>query len=151
MFSRVLVAVDGGELTERVMTYALGLSDHPDLHFICAVDPEHFFSDATEVVFDAVGEHAAAIESAQRLVDRCVASATKAGSSATGHVVKQSPAEAILDTAKLVGADLIVMATHGRNGLIRAVLGSVAETVARQADVGVLLVPSHLAAFATSS
>ena len=146
MFSRVLVAVDGGELTASVTAYAIGLSEHPALHFMCAVDPEHFFSDATEVVFDAVGEHAAAIENAQRVVDRCVASATKAGASATGHVVKLSPENAILDTAKQVGADLIVMASHGRNGLMRAVLGSVTEAVARQADVAVLLVPSHLAA-----
>jgi nucleotide-binding universal stress UspA family protein len=39
------------------------------------------------------------------------------------------------------GADLIVMGTHGRTALARAVIGSVADKVVRQANVPVVLVP----------
>ena len=46
----------------------------------------------------------------------------------------------ILEAAKTLGADLIVMSTHGRGGLSRALLGSVAEAVAHHAPVPVLLV-----------
>jgi nucleotide-binding universal stress UspA family protein len=49
-------------------------------------------------------------------------------------------AEAILQAADDLGADLIVMGTHGRSGLGRAVLGSVTETVVRSATVPVLTV-----------
>ncbi|WP_034384414.1 universal stress protein [Deinococcus sp. YIM 77859] len=46
----------------------------------------------------------------------------------------------ILEVAREEGADLIVMSTHGRSGLGRALLGSVAEAVAHHAPVPVLLV-----------
>ena len=46
----------------------------------------------------------------------------------------------ILEAAQTLGADLIVMSTHGRSGLGRALLGSVAEAVTHRAPVPVLLV-----------
>ena len=46
----------------------------------------------------------------------------------------------ILEAARALGADLLVMSTHGRSGLSRALLGSVAEAVTRHAPVPVLLV-----------
>ena len=50
------------------------------------------------------------------------------------------PVDAILQTAKSCGADLIVIATHGRHGVARLMLGSVAERVARSSTVPVLTV-----------
>jgi nucleotide-binding universal stress UspA family protein len=49
-------------------------------------------------------------------------------------------AESILQAAKRLGVDVIVMASHGRSGLKRAVLGSVAEEVVRHASTPVLVV-----------
>lgn len=56
-----------------------------------------------------------------------------------------SPAQAIVDYARMKGIDLIVMGTHGRQGLSRLVMGSVAETVIRTASCPVLTVkhPEH--------
>jgi nucleotide-binding universal stress UspA family protein len=48
--------------------------------------------------------------------------------------------DVINQTAKDIGADLIVMGTHGRRGISRALLGSVAETVVRTAPCAVLTV-----------
>jgi len=56
------------------------------------------------------------------------------------HVETGDPAVQILDAAKRLGADLIVMATHGRKGLRRLVLGSVAERIVREAPCRVLSV-----------
>jgi universal stress protein A len=53
------------------------------------------------------------------------------------------PAEAIVDTAGRIDADLIVMTTHGRTGLNRFVLGSTAEQVMREAGCPVLSVRRH--------
>jgi nucleotide-binding universal stress UspA family protein len=50
----------------------------------------------------------------------------------------------ILDTAKALGCDLIVMGTHGRTGLGRLLMGSVAESVLRGADCPVLAVKTPL-------
>lgn len=55
------------------------------------------------------------------------------------HVRFGDPAAEILRFVNEVSADLIVMGTHGRGGLTRAMMGSVAEQVMRRADVPVLL------------
>jgi len=52
------------------------------------------------------------------------------------------PAEEIVTVAGIVAADLIVMGTHGRRGLKRLLMGSVAEQVLRQAACPVLTVRS---------
>jgi nucleotide-binding universal stress UspA family protein len=60
------------------------------------------------------------------------------------------PAEAILDEATRIGAELIVMATHGRSGLAEALLGNVAFDVVRRAGIPVMLVrPAKMAAPST--
>jgi nucleotide-binding universal stress UspA family protein len=56
------------------------------------------------------------------------------------------PAEEIVRYARSHGVDLIVVGTHGRSGVSRAVLGSVAERVARHAPCPVLTVPAGAAA-----
>ena len=53
------------------------------------------------------------------------------------------PASVIEDVVKEQGADMVVIGTHGRRGLARAVLGSVAEKVVRTSHVPVLAVPYH--------
>jgi nucleotide-binding universal stress UspA family protein len=50
------------------------------------------------------------------------------------------PWEAILEAAREVSADLIVMGTHGRHGFVKALLGSVTEKVVRTSSVPVLVV-----------
>ena len=55
-------------------------------------------------------------------------------------VMRGNPAVEVLQTAARLGIDLIVMATHGRKGLRRLVLGSVAERVVREAECPVLTV-----------
>jgi len=58
------------------------------------------------------------------------------------------PAEEILEEAREFGADLVVMATHGRSGVARLMLGSVAEAVLRRSEVPVVLVRHGLPAAA---
>jgi nucleotide-binding universal stress UspA family protein len=59
----------------------------------------------------------------------------------TAARVGEDVAEAICAEADERGVDLVAVATHGRSGLRRLVLGSVAEAVLRQARVPVLVVP----------
>jgi nucleotide-binding universal stress UspA family protein len=57
-------------------------------------------------------------------------------------IVDKAPAQAILETAESIDADLIVMGTHGRTGWRRALLGSVAENVVHHTDRPVLCIPA---------
>jgi nucleotide-binding universal stress UspA family protein len=69
---------------------------------------------------------------------------TKAPGVSFNEVVEiAEPQNAIPDWAKTNGVDLIVMSTHGRSGISRALLGSVTERVLRQAPCPVLAVPVH--------
>ncbi len=54
------------------------------------------------------------------------------------HLVQGSPAEEIVSVAHQQGVDLLVMGTHGRTGLKRVLMGSVAESAMRHADCPVL-------------
>lgn len=64
------------------------------------------------------------------------------------HLLHGYPADEILKLAESEGVDLIVLGTHGRKGLSRLLLGSVAEAVVRRANCPVLSVkqPDHVAA-----
>ncbi|MBA4019959.1 MAG: universal stress protein [Pirellula sp.] len=62
------------------------------------------------------------------------------------HLVYGAPADAIVALAKKENADLIVMCSHGRTGLGRLLLGSVAELVMRRAECPVLIVKPHVKA-----
>jgi nucleotide-binding universal stress UspA family protein len=64
-----------------------------------------------------------------------------AGGTIETRIVDKSPPEAILETAKAIDANLIVMGTHGRTGWRRALLGSVAENVVHHTDTPVLCIP----------
>lgn len=65
---------------------------------------------------------------------------------ATSSLKLDTPWRAIVEAARSLNADLVVMGTHGRRGIHRALMGSVAEKVVRLCDVPVLTVPSSDAA-----
>ena len=60
------------------------------------------------------------------------------------HLLSGWPADAILDYAKKIHADSIVMGTHGRTGIARVLMGSVAEAVVRRASCPVFTVKDEV-------
>jgi nucleotide-binding universal stress UspA family protein len=76
---------------------------------------------------------------AQRELDGIAAELTAGGLTARTVVQTGDPAQTIVAHARMGEADLIVMRTHGRAGLARAVVGSVAERVLTQSPVPLLL------------
>jgi nucleotide-binding universal stress UspA family protein len=79
-------------------------------------------------------------QNAQQTVDRSAAALKAAGFNARGRVIEAETRSGILDLASEWHADLIVLGSHGRKGLQRFMLGSVAESVARGAYCSVLIV-----------
>ena len=74
----------------------------------------------------------AAVDSAREL--------TGAGFSTEARVVRGDPRDALVDTARTMGADLVVVGSHGRTGLAKLVLGSVASHVVTHSPCSVLVV-----------
>ena len=77
---------------------------------------------------------------AERRLAAAVSQAERAGIATTGTLVKGAPAEVIVRVARREGADLIVIGTHGRSGLGRLFMGSVAARVLGTAKCPVLTV-----------
>ncbi len=75
---------------------------------------------------------------AQKALDDIVAKHETRGVELVTALVQGDPREAVLTKAEEVGADLIVMGTHGRRGIARALIGSVAESVVRTSSIPVL-------------
>jgi len=82
--------------------------------------------------------------SAGLVLDRWRDRAIAAGVSADVRTALGGTADEICAAADAIGADLIVIGTHGRGGLSHALLGSVAEKVVRKAPCPVLTVRPHM-------
>ena len=83
---------------------------------------------------------ASARAAARKQLDALVAKAHAAGARAKGLLLEGVPHERIARAAKAQRADLVVMGTHGRTGLARFFLGSVAERVVATSAVPVMTV-----------
>ena len=77
---------------------------------------------------------------AQNLASRAEQELRDAGYSTESHVVKGDPRDALVDLATSLRADLVVVGSHGRTGLAKLVLGSVASHVVTHAPCSVLVV-----------
>ncbi len=141
MYKRMLVPLDGSELSEVVFHYAKELAGRLGLETIllhvhsseeCDVSPLH----------QAYIERKAEIMK-QQVDDVRQKTATGQGDKAVqvrGELVSGYPAEEILRYADENNIDLILMATHGRSGVRRWVMGSVAEKVLQASKVPIWLV-----------
>jgi nucleotide-binding universal stress UspA family protein len=144
--TNILVPTDLSERAERALDYAcdlaasLGATVH--LVHVIAVPatavPELGVALASTMIDSLVADD-------QRALDTLAA--TRSGRCRMGNRVLATgdARDAICETAKQLGADLIVMGTHGRRGIVRALLGSVAESIVRSAPCPVLTVcsPDH--------
>jgi nucleotide-binding universal stress UspA family protein len=79
---------------------------------------------------------------AQSELAACVAKRKESGVEIVSILKQADAREAVLAVAEEVGADLVVMGTHGRRGIARALIGSVAESVVRTSPVPVMTVHS---------
>jgi nucleotide-binding universal stress UspA family protein len=79
-------------------------------------------------------------QTARTLLAREVDEVRKAEPSVGAVLAEGAAADAVVDRARALDADLVVLSSHGRTGVTRAVLGSVAEKVVRLCPVPVLVV-----------
>jgi nucleotide-binding universal stress UspA family protein len=150
MFKRILVAVDGTPIANRGLVTALALAkeQRATLHVVHVTDERAIVPtfDMAGYVPDYVDAMVASLrETGRRILAKAQALASKSGQKVEPYLLEtrgRGVAGAILQKARAVHADLIVMGTHGRRGMSRLVMGSDAEGVVREATVPVLLVRS---------
>ena len=143
----VLVPLDGSRLAEGALDPAIGFArDGAKLVLLRAVE-------AHSVPFsDPAAAQVAVIEEAEAYLAAVAARLRSAGATNVETSVWYGPpAESIAEAAGLRKADLIVMSTHGRTGLGRLVLGSVAESVLRTTSTPILLLRPETPAWAIAA
>lgn len=148
LYERILVPTDGSAASQPAIDHAVELATVHDatIHAVYVVNLASFSGVPTEGSWEGVsealereGEDAlAAVEEAAAVRSVPVERATLEG----------RPSSRIVEYATEEGCDLIVMGTHGRGGLDRLLLGSVAERVVRSAPVPVLTVQADQDEFA---
>jgi nucleotide-binding universal stress UspA family protein len=137
----ILVPHDFSETAQRALEFALDLAEPlgARIHVVFAYDVLAYgFPEAPAMATDT-----AQIERAARTALDDVASRARRPGVAVETVLRRGPAWSEINAAaKDTAANLIVMGTHGRRGVARALLGSVAEKVVRTAPCPVLTVHS---------
>lgn len=138
----ILCPVDLSDVSPSVLAYAVALgqwygADVTAMHVFPAwMPPAGFGTDAAWMTQVAEAREAMAHELRTLLAQASSAGSAPALRTAEGHAATE-----IVRHALELGADLIVMGTHGRSGFDRLTLGSVAEKVLRKAPCPVLTLP----------
>ncbi|MGE3807598.1 MAG: universal stress protein [Gemmataceae bacterium] len=140
-FKTILYATDFSQRSQPAFGLACSLAfDHgAKLVVVHAVPPPAVaFGEAlTQRVYEEALEHARRDLEKLRPTDPAVHFETR--------VMEGDPAAVILEAAREAGAELIVLGTHGRAGLSRVIMGSVAEEVLRKAHCPVVVMKAEQA------
>jgi nucleotide-binding universal stress UspA family protein len=141
LYQRILVPLDGSAVAEAVLPQVQMLAECSGaevvlLSVLSTPTYDYFIPDAAI----AVSVHEGQKNQSKAYLERVSAQLRALGLHVRAELCIGNVAESILDYAESSQADLIAMSTHGRNGIGRFLLGSVAEKVIRSAKVPVLLV-----------
>jgi len=147
MYDRILIPTDGSDVVEGAVDHALHLAELHDaeLHALYVVDTDAIdLSLGTEQVerlrAGKFGEMDELKARADRATGYIADRARERGIDVEEHVAAGRPHAAIADYADDHDVDLIVMGSHGRAGVKRALLGSVTERVLRSSSRPVMVV-----------
>lgn len=141
MANRILVPVDESDQSRTAFEYALEVHPDASMTVLHVIDPRDFRTYGgiegwidMEQIAEQQREHAKRIveEARERAADRDVTVSTE--------VVTGKAPRVIVDYAAEHGFDQVVIGSHGRSGVSRVLLGSVAERVVRRSPVPVTVV-----------
>jgi nucleotide-binding universal stress UspA family protein len=149
MYANILLSTDGSEVARQGVKHGMALARalNAKATVITVTEPLPIYYGSghasgwmpSQEEFDRFD--AACEEQAGKLLDEARAMAEEIGISAEFlHVPNAHPATAIIETAKSRGCDLIVMASHGRRGLRKLILGSQTSEILVDGSVPVLVV-----------
>jgi len=147
-FAHVVVAVDGSNPSQAATAFALTLAarEGARVSFCSAVDPVTTYVAAAESAAIDLGATVAALRDEARGV--CLEAMTRAaahGVDAVSSVIDGNPVDVLERFAEQNAGEAIVVGTHGRRGVARAILGSVACEMVRSARIPVFIVRAEAA------
>ena len=143
MFKKILVPTDGSDIAQKAATTAaqLAKSQGAEIVGVYVIDPFPYIGigDASAAGLQSYLSEARSV--ATQALDALGRVCAAEGVPCAGDTIERNVVyEGVIETAKAEGCDLIVMASHGRQGVKALILGSVAQKVLTHATVPVLIV-----------
>lgn len=143
MTQHILLPLDGSRTSTQATTKAVAQAKAfgAAVTAVYVIDPYPFTGVGADVAYGQAQYMAAATAEATQVMEGARQAIEAAGVVVHTRVVEaHSVWRGILDTAQEVGADMVVIGSHGRSGIEKLVLGSVAQSVVSHARVPVLVV-----------
>jgi nucleotide-binding universal stress UspA family protein len=143
MAETIVVGTDGSDTAQQAVAEAVRLAKALDaeLHLVTAFEPlrrsKVHAPEGAQKFYGPMSN-----ELARSTIDDAASRVRAAGVKVEPHMVQRDPADALLDVAKEVGANLIVVGSQGMSGA-RRLLGSVPNKVSHEARCNVLIVSTH--------
>ena len=150
MYKHLVVAVAGSNTSLNALQHAssLAVAGNAQLTLVTVANPSEYMTLAPEFLQHESYE-AAAISGGNEVLAEASLAAKNAGvANVQTHLLvasrgEKEMAQELVDFADTQGADLIVIGTHGRTGLMHLLMGSFAETVMRQSHLPLLVIRSQ--------
>ena len=145
MFTRIMLATDGSKLSQKAVKIAIDMASKFNAELVAVkVIPRYvqtyFEGSFTVADIDVKSIEAQWAAGAQVVLDKIATSATAKGVSVKTSVIKSDDiSEGLVKAANKMKVDLIVMASHGRKGIKRLLLGSETQNVLTHSEVPVLV------------
>jgi nucleotide-binding universal stress UspA family protein len=143
MFKRILVPVDGSGASLRAVDKAVVLAQafNGRIDLVNVIDAYPFVGIGADFTYGQNQYLAAATASANQALARAEAAVAAGGVPCQRKIIEAHVVhEGILEAVEALGADLIVMGSHGRHGFQKLLLGSTTQRVLSHADLPVLVV-----------
>ncbi len=144
IFHHIVIPLDGSELAENSLSYleTFSLTAETEVELVRAVPPvELHYKAALPVDTRAEKElNQSSRKEAQEYLERVKAKIGPSPAKVTTRTIQGNPADAIVDHLNSSGADLLLMATHGRSGPSRWIWGSTAERILRSTCIPTFIV-----------
>jgi nucleotide-binding universal stress UspA family protein len=143
---RFVVALDGSPLAEEALTPAIALAEAVggELILVRAVEPHSYVATGLQRE-DAPERVESELDAARRYLDAKAEGSVPPGIAITGYAAIGQAGDVILEAGRINNVSAIVLATHGRSGLPRLVMGSIAEDLLRRTTIPLLIIrPTHM-------
>ena len=140
MFKKILCPVDFSDTSMNAANNAINFSMEikAEITFIHIIDIQAL-QNIGDLSGGGINDINLLIEEEKPVLSKLKDECDKKGIKVKTILTHGEPVSVILETIKEGGHDLIIMGTHGKTGLTRLVLGSIAENVVRKSDIPVLL------------
>jgi nucleotide-binding universal stress UspA family protein len=143
MYTNILIPTDGSALAGKAVQHGIALAKRigAKVTVLTVLPPFHTLTTDARMIEDTPAQFKARMQThAEKTLSAAAAAAQAAGVTCeTAQVEHEHPYQAIINAAESKGCDLIIMASHGRQGIAALVLGSETVKVLTHCKVPVLV------------